>query len=180
MLKAGRPDSSSATTSPSITVSSGSVASALTTAGYLELKSLLFRDRRCTLPRVLSASALQPCNFSSYAQLAPSGNVCVGESSIGSRKVAFDLLRGHGCSLKPPRGLPHSRECKWAWIGLPRGDKCSGSKPGRQISGLEKTTSQREAFKCILLDQGVPDRKSWRLRSVERSSACSVFRPSRS
>src|SRR6266567_1476203 len=48
MLNEGRPDSSTATTSPSMTVSSGNDASALTMAGYLELKSLSFPDRSCT------------------------------------------------------------------------------------------------------------------------------------
>jgi hypothetical protein len=41
----------------SITVSSGSGASAFATAGYLELKSLSFLDRRRTLPSDLIASA---------------------------------------------------------------------------------------------------------------------------
>jgi hypothetical protein len=40
-----RPSSSSATISPSITVSSGSVLSALTTSGYRPAKSLSFRER---------------------------------------------------------------------------------------------------------------------------------------
>ena len=54
VLNDGRPDSSSATTSPSITVSSGSGARAFAIVGYLVLKSLLFRDRRCTFLSVLT------------------------------------------------------------------------------------------------------------------------------
>ena len=48
---------SNATTSPSITVLSGSFASASTTAGYRTLKSLSFRDRRLTVPFRLNAMA---------------------------------------------------------------------------------------------------------------------------
>jgi hypothetical protein len=44
-LKDGRPDSSSATTSPSSTVSSGIDPSAFTRPGYLALKSLSLRER---------------------------------------------------------------------------------------------------------------------------------------
>jgi hypothetical protein len=50
VLNDGRPDSSIATTSPSITVSSGSPASAFNAKYPGIVKSLLFRDRRCTLP----------------------------------------------------------------------------------------------------------------------------------
>ena len=53
----GRPCWSSATIAPSITVSSGGVARAVTTAGYRALKFLLFRDRRRRVPWRLKAMA---------------------------------------------------------------------------------------------------------------------------
>jgi hypothetical protein len=45
-LKDGRPDSSTVTISPSITVSSGIAETGSTIAAYLPLKSLLLRERR--------------------------------------------------------------------------------------------------------------------------------------
>src|SRR5215471_8666519 len=64
----------SATTSPSMTVSSGMSARALTMPGYRPLKSLLLRDRRCTLPRVFIAKARYPSSFSSYSHSGPSSS----------------------------------------------------------------------------------------------------------
>ena len=55
--KHGLPSSSSATTSPSRTVSSGIDSSVFTRPGYLALKSLSFRERSWTLPPVLIACA---------------------------------------------------------------------------------------------------------------------------
>ena len=56
-LNDGRPSSASAISSPSMTVSLGSFARPRTTAGYRTLKSLSLRERRCTRPAVLNATA---------------------------------------------------------------------------------------------------------------------------
>jgi hypothetical protein len=42
----------------------------------------------------LDASALKPANFSSYAQLAPSGNARGGKRSIGSVNAALIFFAG--------------------------------------------------------------------------------------
>jgi hypothetical protein len=60
MLNDGRPSSSSAITSPSMTVSSGSFARPFTTSEYRTLKSLSLslRERKWILPPLLNAMAL--------------------------------------------------------------------------------------------------------------------------
>ena len=88
-LNDGRPDSSKATISPSMTVSSGISASARAIAEYLCAKSLSFRDRRCKRRPLLIASARYPSSFNSYAHEPPSGNFSAGSKSMGSMKGAL-------------------------------------------------------------------------------------------
>lgn len=89
VLNEGRADASGATSSPSITVSYGSGASAWAMAGYLTLTS-------CVVPRSKMDSAIRLYSQRSVtAQLqlvcwvAPSGNVRAANRSTGSWNVAL-------------------------------------------------------------------------------------------
>ena len=88
-------------------------ASAFTMAGYRTLKSLSFRARKCTLPPLLMARALDPSNFNSYWKSALSGSFSVRRRSIGSTNLATpgtepqDSATREVASNAPRRVSPH-------------------------------------------------------------------------
>ncbi len=91
-MNEGRPSSSKAMTSPSMTVLSGIFASPFTTPGYRLLKSLSLRERKCTTPSRLNAIARYPSSFSSDSHCSLSGNESVRSNGIGWMKRAEELL----------------------------------------------------------------------------------------
>ena len=87
-LNDGRPDSSIATISPSMIVSSGRLAKAAATAGKRPLNCFLLRENNVTRPSRFTANARYPSSFSSYTQASPSGNFFAARHGMGSMKGA--------------------------------------------------------------------------------------------
>src|SRR5580700_7710521 len=84
----GRPESSSATISPSTAVSFGRSCRALTMCGYCLLKLLHFLEKRLSFPFELIARVRYPSSLISYTHSGPSGSLATARHSIGSMKAA--------------------------------------------------------------------------------------------
>src|ERR1700746_873579 len=83
-----RPDSSIATISPSIIVSSGSLARAAAVGRKRLLNRFLLRENRAPCPSCFTANARYPSSFNSYCQASPSGNFFTARHGMGSMKCA--------------------------------------------------------------------------------------------
>src|ERR1700751_2590274 len=91
-LNDGRPDSSIATISPSMIVSSRSLGKAAAIAGKRPLNRFLLRENSVTRPSCFTANARNPSSFNSYSQALPSGNFFTARHGIGSMKCASVIL----------------------------------------------------------------------------------------
>src|SRR5271170_2972383 len=88
-LKLGLPSSSTATTSPSMTVSSGRYANSRAMEPKCALKFLPRREYSVTLPPVFTTSMRHPSSLISHVHIAPSGSLLTGRHSFGSMNWAL-------------------------------------------------------------------------------------------